>query len=349
MAPEGGHLYIFTLAGNNPVPGSPFAFPTGTDTGNISGVVYDPYRNQAVISVCDSAICDGFANPHTGWTFFNLTSAQFFPGQAVFGPVLAAAEPDSLSLNPLTQLVIAPADAIDPPSPENAIDAGDTTHSCTLSDKNLAEDQGDPDGSTADPTTNLFAVGDFFQPIVTVLNLNGAHFSGNKAPCSLIEAGTNPNSVDVRVFAATGDPADVVALNQEFHQVLVASDLGPDVGLISLPTSPVFQLTGPLKFQASKLPDEPDGGSFAAFVLPFTATVEDCNKNQGLIVDDANRFLARVDLGILQNSPAKISTPLPAGKCTGGFNVSCSNGNGVRFFPLLAGGTDPVHKRRRRR
>jgi hypothetical protein len=316
-----GRLYIFNQSDNSQIPGSPFSFPADSSTGDISGVLFDPIYNDAVISVCDVFTCDGSANPQTGWTFFDLSANKF-------GPVLEAAEPDSLSLSPSTQLVIAPADAINP-----LVDAGDKTHSCTLSDENLIKNEGDADGSAADMTTNLFALGDFFNPTVVVLNLNGAAFSGSTASCTLDEGGTNPNSVNVNVFDATGDPADVVAINQVTHQVLAASDLGPDVGLISLPSAPVTQLTGSLKFEASALPNEPNGNSFAAYVEPFTAAVDAC-KNQGLIVDDTNSFMARVDLATLQANPAKISTPLAAGTCTGGFKVSCGNGNGVTFFPL---------------
>jgi hypothetical protein len=323
-----GRLYIFNQSDNSQIPGSPFPFPAGSDTGGISGVVFDPIHNSAVISMCDEAACDGTANAETGWSFFDLSANKF-------GPVLAAAEPDSVSLNPSTQLVIAPADAIDSP-PEHPMDAGNATHSCTLSDQNLIKNDGDTEGSAADMTTSLFAIGDFLHPIVTVLNLNGATFSGSTLPCALNEAGTNPNSVNVDVFGGpkgSGDPADVVAINQVTHEILVASDLGPDVGLISLPSAPVPQLAGALGFQASALPDQPDGSAFAAFVQPFTAAVDAC-KNQGLIVDDSNAFLARVDLATLSATPAKISTALAAGKCTGGFKVSCGNGNGVTYFPL---------------
>jgi hypothetical protein len=113
-------------------------------------------------------------------------------------------------------------------------------------------------------------------------------------------------------------------------------------------------LTGSLKFEASTLPKKPDGSSFAAFVQPFTAAVDAC-KNQGLIVDDSNSFLARVDLAILQSNPAKIATPLPPGTCTAGFTVSCSNGNGVTYFPLpilrptKSAGVRFAHKRYRPR
>jgi hypothetical protein len=281
-----------------------------------------------VVSMCDTFGCDGNQDAATGWAVFALTTHEF-------GPVISAPEPDSLSLNPATGLVVAPADAIDPPSATNAILAGNATQACLLSDLNLTNDGGDPDGSWADPTTNLFAVGDYFIPVVTVLNLNKATFSGAPASCSLNEAGTNPNSVDAEVFAATGDPADVVAINPVTHQVLVSSDFGPDVGLISLPSTPVTQLTGPLASEATLLPSQPDGSPFAAVDEPFSSTVDTC-RNMGLIANSEFDFLAQIDLATLQSSPAKISTPLPAGKCFGGFKVSCNNGNGVRFFPLPA-------------
>ena len=335
----GGHLYIFDRSDNKPIAGSPFDFPPGSDTFGISGIVYDPMRNQAVVSMCDTINCDGNQGPATGWAVFDLATNKF-------GPVISAPEPDSLSLNPGTGLIVAPSDTIDPPSAINAILGGNDTQACLLSDLNLTNDGGDPDGAWADPATNLFAVGDFFIPVVTVLNLNEATFSGPPASCLLKEAGTNPNSVDAEVFGATGDPADVVAINPVTHQVLAASDLGPDVGLINLPSTPVTQLTGPLTFSASTLPMQPDDNSFAAFDEPFSATVDTC-QNQGLIANADFTFLARVDLPTLQDHPAKIRTPLPKGTCFGGFTLSCSNGNGVTFFPLPvepAGGGAVAHR-----
>ncbi len=220
---------------------------------------------------------------------------------------------------------------------------------------NLVDDAGDPDGAWADPSTSLFATGNFFDSKVTILNLNEASFSGTGASCMLKEAGTNPNSVLVDVFAAHAHPADVVAINPVTHQVLVSSDFAPDVGLISLPTTPVPQLTGPLPFKASLIPDQPDATPFAAFDEPFSSTVDTC-RNMGLIANSEFTFLAQIDLATLQGSPAKISTPLPAGKCFGGFKVSCHNGNGVTFFPLPAlrciapppGGRSFAHKSHRR-
>jgi len=324
----GGHLYIFNKSDNSPVAGSPFSFPTGSDTFGISGVVYDPVHNQAVVSMCDTVGCTGNADAATGWAFFNLPTNTF-------GPVIEGPEPDSLSLNPNDELVVAPADAIDPPSAVNAILAGDSTRACTLSDMNLVDDAGDPDGAWADPSTSLFATGNFFDSKVTILNLNEASFSGPGASCILKEAGTNPNSILVDVFAAHAHLAEVVAINPVTHQVLVSSDFAPDVGLISLPTTPMTQLTGPLAFKASLIPDQPDATPFAAVDEPFSSTVDTC-RNMGLIANSEFTFLAQIDLATLQSSPAKISTPLPAGKCFGGFNVSCHNSNGVTYFPLPA-------------
>ncbi|HKD67526.1 MAG TPA: hypothetical protein VKB84_11840 [Candidatus Binataceae bacterium] len=340
---SGGHLYIFNQSDNKPVAGSPFAFPPGSDTFGISGVVYDPVHNQAVVSMCDAVTCTGSQDSATGWAIFDLATNKF-------GPVISAPEPDSVSLNPDTGVIVAPADSIDPPSDANAILAGNETQACLLSDLNLTNDAGDPDGSSADPTTNLFAVGDFFIPVVTVLNLNGATFSGPPASCMLHEAGTNPNSVDVEVFAATGDPSDVVAINPVTHQVLAASDLGPDVGLIDLPSAPSAQLKGPFTFAASSLPLQPDDNSFSAVDEPFSAAVDTC-QNKGLIANATFTFLARVDLATLHDHPAKISTALPKGTCFGGFSLSCDNGNGVTFFPLPVepSGGGPISVNRRLR
>jgi hypothetical protein len=326
----GGHLYIFNKSDNSPVAGSPFSFPAGSDTFGISGIVYDPVHNQAVVSMCDTVGCTGNADAATGWAFFDLATNKF-------GPVIEGPEPDSLSFNPNNGLVVAPADAIDPPSVVNAILAGDSTRACTLSDMNLVDDAGDPDGAWADPATSLFATGNFFDSKVTILNLNEASFSGTAAPCMLKEAGTNPNSVLVDVFGAHAHPADVVAINPVTHQVLVSSDFAPDVGLISLPSTPMKQLPGPLPFPftASLIPDQPDATPFAAVDEPFSSTVDTCH-NMGLIANSEFTFLAQIDLMKLQSSPKNINTPLPAGKCFGGFNVSCHNGNGVTYFPLPA-------------
>lgn len=320
----GGHLYIFNQSDNSPIAGSPFNFPTGSDTFDIAGVVYDPVHNQAVVGTCDTLTCDGNADPATGWAVFDLTTLTF-------SPVIEGAQADSLSFNPNTGLIVAPADAIDPPLAPNAILGGNTTQACLLSDNNLTNDGGDPDGSWADPSTNLYAVGDFFIPVVTVLNLNGATFSGTAPSCSLNEAGSNPNSVSVSVFPV--NPADVVAINPVTHQVLAASDVGSDVGLIDLPSAPVAQLTGPLPFIASSLPLQPDNMPFTAVDEPFSATVDTC-RNMGLIANGNFTFLAQVDLAILRDHPADINTPLPPGTCFGGFSLSCNNGHGVTYFPL---------------
>ena len=325
---HGGHLYIFKQSDNSRVPGSPFAFPAGSDTNGDGCVIFDPVRNQAIVSLCNTLGCSGLPDSNTGWAFFDLATNKF-------GPVIEAAQPDSVSFNPVDELVIAPADAIDPPSPFNEIGAGDSTRFCTLTDKNLTDTAGDPDGSSADRFTNIFALGNFSVPSVTVVNLNGATFSGPTARCTLDEAGVDPNSVDVGVFVNSGDNADIVAINEVTHQAFVGSDLGPDVALIELPNAPVTQLTGPLPFQASALPVEPDGSSFAGLVRPFTATVDTC-KNQGLMVDNSFDFVAKVDLKTLHDSAVKISTPLAPGTCFGGFSVSCSNGNGVTYYPLHA-------------
>jgi len=334
----GGHLYIFKQSDNSPVARSPFDFPAGSDTFGISGVVYDPVKNQAVVSTCDTLTCDGNQDPATGWTVFDLATHKF-------GPVISAPEPDSLSINPNTGLIVAPSDAINPPSDPNGILAGNDTQACLLSDMNVTNDGGDPDGSWADPATSLFALGNVFIPTVTVVNLNGSTFSGPPASCMLHEAGTNPNSVDVDVFATTGDPANVVAINPATHQVLVASEFGPDAGLIDLPSAPVAQLTGPLTFTATTLPLQPDGNPFTAIDQPFSATVDAC-QNKGLIANSEYTFLARIDLATLQDHPGQISTPLPAGTCFGGFTTSCDNGDGVTFFPLPVeppGGGDVAH------
>src|SRR5260370_27585619 len=68
----GGHLYIFNKSDNSPVAGSPFSFPPGSDTFRISGVVFDPVGNPAVISMFYTAPCIGAANAPTGWAFFDL-------------------------------------------------------------------------------------------------------------------------------------------------------------------------------------------------------------------------------------------------------------------------------------
>ena len=155
--------------------------------------------------------------------------------------------------------------------------------------------------------------------------------------------------MDVDLFAATtGDSADVVAINPVTHQVVVASDLGPDAGLIDLPSAPVPQLAGPLKFEASTLPLQPDGKSFAAVDQPFSATVDTC-QNKGLIANSDFTFLVRIDLATLHDHPSNISTPLPKGTCFGGFTVSCDNGNGVTFFPLPVVGANPTSATRRLR
>ena len=68
----GGHLYIFDQSNGKPIAGSPFNFPPGSDTFGISGIVYDPVRNQAVVSMCDTINCDGNQDAATGWAVFDL-------------------------------------------------------------------------------------------------------------------------------------------------------------------------------------------------------------------------------------------------------------------------------------
>lgn len=85
----------------------------------------------------------------------------------------------------------------------------------------------------------------------------------------------------------------------------------------------------------SSIPTDPLDNSWGTQGDPYAVAIGECN-NKGYAVDDTFNFIVQVDLPTLQNNPANIATPLPAGHCAGtmGTTFKCDNGAGTKFFPL---------------
>jgi len=325
---NGGDGQLDTIKETNfqPFPGSPFAFPAGSDTGTVAQVIFDPVRKKAVVAtITTGSTSDHVANATTGFTVFDLTSKTF-------GPIIPAASSDNFAFNAVTNVVISPADALDPP-----IDAVDIANGkgCTSdpADTNL-ENQHDSDGAGFDPASNLVVVGDDSDHDVTVVNLNGSTFANESSPpCTLLEAGTTPNSVNITTTLFP-NPAGI-AINLKNHQALIEQSGGTGVALAQLPAKPVAQIDSTKAFLISEalLPKDPNNANADIEGFPYSAAI-DPKRNLGY--GDANdTFLAQISLKKLKMNPSGISTALPSGNCKGTTTTfGCSNGAGVTYFPL---------------
>ena len=320
-----GKLDIIRESNFQPVVGSPFAFPAGSDTGSVAQVIFDPVRKKAVVATITTGFSAGrVATATTGFTLFDLTSKTF-------GPIIPAASSDNFAFNALTNVVISPADALDPP-----IDAVDIANGagCTSdpADTNI-QNQDDSDGAAFDPASNVVVVGDDGSNEVTVVNLNGSTFANESTPpCTLVEAGTAPNSVNITTTLT--HPAGI-AINLKTHQALLEASDGNGVALAQLPAKPVAQLDSSKAFLISQadLPSDPNNDTADIEGFPYSAAI-DSQRNLGY-GDATDTFLVQISLKKLKKNPSGISTALPSGNCKGTTTTfGCSNGAGVTFFPL---------------
>ena len=302
----------------------PFPFPAGSDTGAVGQVIFDPVRKNAIVATITSGHSSStLANATTGFSVFSGSS---------FGPIIPANSSDNFAFNALTNVVISPADADEPP-----IDAVDITNGvgCTtdLADTSI-QSQKDPDAAGFDPATNVVVIGEDNNTKrgVAVTNLNGATFENEgMPPCRLIEGGSAPNSVSID--ASFTSPAGV-AINLKTHQALIEQSDGSGVALIQLPTVPVAQIDTSKAFLISHagLPDDPSGAGTKLEGFPYAAAV-DSKHNLGY-GRERDTYLVRISLKTLKSNAAAIGSALPAGNCKGtSTTVACSNGP-VTFFPL---------------
>ncbi len=331
---HGGFLDIINETSLTIVSGSPFAFPAGADSevtpqGSAAGqVLFDSVKGAAVVSTGDDASCP-MAGACTGFAEFDLATHTF-------GSVIQAALADQFALNATSQVVIAPADSIDPGIGSGAgMDAIDLINSagCIISDLSVSMLAADADGSGFDPATDIVVIGNFDSPIATVINLNGSSFNEAVSPCMLNEAGTPPNSVNIDTLTGVAMPG--VAVNPITHQAFLTQIDGSAIALLGLPSSPVAQLSSGMVTAIAKstIPNDPNGNSFIAQGFPF-ATVVDVTNNLGYALSANFDFLVQIDLSVMQSNPASISTPLPAGTCAGlATTFACDNGHGVKFYP----------------
>jgi hypothetical protein len=331
---NGGFLDIIDETSLAIVSGSPFAFPAGSDSavfGATSGqVLFDSVNGAAIVSTGDASTCP-IAGTCTGFAKFDLATQTF-------GSVIQSALADQFALNATSQVIIAPADSIDPGLGTGAgMDAIDLVNSagCIISDQSVSTLDADPDGSGFDPTTNIVVAGNYSSSLATVINLNGSAFDETVTPCMLNEGGTLPNSVNVDT--GTGVEMPGVAVNPVTHQAFLTQIDGPAIALLGLPSSPVTQLgSGMVTALAnSSIPNDPNDNSFSAQGFPY-ATVVDVANNLGYALSSNFDFVVQIDLSILQSNPGLISTPLPSGTCWGLSTIfACDNGNGVKFFPIF--------------
>jgi hypothetical protein len=315
-----------------------FPFPTGSRPDETDGVVVNPTSDSALVSMNDSVDdCTGGPGSCTGEAVFDLTSHSF-------GPLILLVDGgiDNFALDAASDVSLAPSDAITPLL--YAVDLSSQS-ACTLDDANISGLDADPDGIAVDPSTSIWVVGSFESPVVTVLNLNDSSFTAG-ANCMLNEGGTPPNSVNHDTqTGADGMPGAVI--NPVTHQALITAESNNQIALLSLPSTPVAQLTAPSVTSAhSTIPNDPLGNVFHAADFPYGAAVDSC-ENMGYVLEDLRNFLVQIDLEEFGNNPAALSTALPAGSCAAAAtSFQCDNGSGIRFFPL-PGFADAAERRRR--
>jgi hypothetical protein len=299
------------------------SLPDGSRPSESDGVVFNQLTGTATVSMSDSLVGCVVAHTCTGVAPFDLASQKFGPLVNLDNPV------DSFGMDPATGVVLATSDPVTP-----LLYAVNNTNpqQCILGDENIEFLDADPDALGADPATNIWVVGNYDISTLTAVNLNGSSFS--PAPGCQLQEETPPNSVNFDTGATGGMPG--VSINPVTHQALVTGTASNEVALVSLPTAPVPQLTaGMINGVVTTLPRGPLGDQFVAASFPYATNVDGCH-NLGYVLDANREFVVQIDLGLMQSSPAKISTALPAGKCAGTSSTTfkCDNGNGVKFFPL---------------
>ncbi len=322
-AGQDGSVDLIDETTNQLVAGSPFPFPTGSQSGFFGQVLYDPTTHLAVIATCDSATCSS-GNALTGFVTFD-------PITHVFGTIIPANYAEAFALNDKTGVVI---DGSDDDS-TGAIGATDLAggRTCTLSDTNIDSDN---DGSSLDNTTNIAVVSNEANN-ATVINLKGSSFApASGTPCTLNEGGTPPNSVLVSGLPAGTAGSAVDAAN---HWAFLIADGVNGMALLTLPTAPVTQLvSGDITTVSSAFPNDPQANTWGTKGDPYAVAVGNCANlpHKGFAINDSFTFLAEVDLPTLHTNPGVIPTAPPAGHCAGTTSTvtQCNNGNGVIFFPL---------------
>ena len=328
-----GVLLLINEAGNTftTVP-----LPAGSRPDEVSGVVLDPINNRALVSMVDASTCTNVipglpSGGCTGTAVFDLATRTF-------GPLsLTLIDVDAFALDPTSAVSIGTSDAF--LAELLAFDLNSFGPiACQLDDDNLKNLFADPDATAADPTTGVWVVGNFESPRATVINLNGAAFTGlGTEDCHLNEGGTPPNSVNFDTgTGADGMPG--VAINPVTHQALMTADSGSQIALLTLPSKPATQLDGSkVSGVSSTIPKDPNGDDFTSASFPYGTVTDSCH-NLGYVIDDTRAFLAQIDLKKLEKKPSAISTALPPGTCASiATSFQCDNGKGVKFFPIPSG------------
>jgi hypothetical protein len=318
-----GRLEVIPESDNKP--GPPILFPPGSRPTETDGVVFDAANGTALVSATDSFDdCTGFPGSCTGMAVFDLATQSF-------GPLLhMLARSDNFAFDTVTQTALASSDLISP-----TLLALDVTNKlgCAFTDANVDRLDADPEAMAVDPTTDIWVAGNYDSPTASVLNLIGSSFTPSPG-CMLVEGGTPPNSVNHHTKASVGMPG--AAVNPLTHQALMTAAAGNEVALLSLPASPVVQLTPAMITSVNgEVPNTPDNSIFQAASFPYAAVVDTCH-NLGYVLNDDRTFLVQIDLAQLQSNPASISKALPSGGSCAGTTTpfKCSNGSGVKFFPL---------------
>ena len=318
-----GHLEVIPESDNKP--GAPILFPTGSRPNETDGVVFDAEKGTGLVSMTDSFDdCTGFPGSCTGMAVFDLATQSFGPFFQLLSPV------DNFAFDTVTQTALGSSDTVSP-----TLLAVDVTNklSCSLSDANVDRLDSDPDGMAVDPTTNIWVAGNFDSSTASVLNLAGSSFTHPPA-CTLVEGGTPPNSVNHDTGASDGMPG--VAVNPLTHQALMTAASSNQVALLSLPPSPVVQLTAAMIASVhGAVPNTPEGDPFLPAEFPYATVVDTCH-NLGYVLSQDRTFLVQIDLAQFQSNPTSISKPLPSGGSCAGTTTpfKCSSGSGVKFFPL---------------
>jgi hypothetical protein len=302
-----------------------FPFPAGSRPDETDGVVIDPNHDTALVSMNDSVNdCTGGAGSCTGQAVFDLTAHSFGPLIVVDGSI------DNFALDAASDVSLAASDTITPLL--YAVDLPSQS-ACTLDDANISTLDADPDGIAVDPSTNIWVVGNFESPLVTVLNLNDSSFTSGP-DCVLTEGGTSPNSVNHNTQThAVGMPGAVI--NPVTHQALITAESDNQIALLNLPSTRITQLTAASVTSVhSTIPNDPLGNVFHAADFPYAAAIDGCH-NLGYVLQDMRGFLVQIDLDEFGTHPVDLSAPLPAGTCAAAAtSFQCDNGSGIKFFPL---------------
>src|SRR5262249_6489457 len=241
---------------------SSIPFPTGARPDELAGAVVNQDDHTVVVSMADvPGVCTNVVNgvvTCTGLSVFDLNTHAFGPLDVTLIPV------DNFALDRLNAVTLGTSDLF----LANLLAADLNSFgpiTCEFHDDNLFNLFADPDGIAADPKTHIWIAGNFDSATATVLNLNGATFSGlGTDDCHLTEAGTEPNSVNHDTgTGASGMPG--VAINVNTHKGFMTAAGTNQIALLNLPTNPVTQLAdSQVTSVASSIPNDPQGNPFVA-------------------------------------------------------------------------------------